>query len=141
MTSEQILVVAGAGLVAGFLASRLAGGHGYGVTGDIVVGVVGASIGALVLGAFITDHVLAPMGVAAGSLIAQGIAAGAGGVMLLAALRVFAGSGLAGHRREGRRLYERRVYGRIFWTAMSWPARMTDERRIAGSRGRSWRHE
>jgi uncharacterized membrane protein YeaQ/YmgE (transglycosylase-associated protein family) len=130
VTLEQLLLVAGAGLLAGFLASRLAGGHGYGTAGDAVVGIVGASIGAFVLEPFVTDHLLAPMGVAAGSAIAQGIVAGACGVILLAALRVFAGSGLAGHRREGRRLYERRVYARRFWSAVSWPTRMTDDRRI-----------
>ena len=34
------------GLVAGALAGRVVSGHGYGVLGDIVVGVVGALVGA-----------------------------------------------------------------------------------------------
>lgn len=38
------------GCAAGFLVSRLAGGHGYGVASDIVVGVVGALFGGFVLG-------------------------------------------------------------------------------------------
>jgi len=38
------------GLVAGFLASRVMRGGGYGLIGDIVVGVVGAFIGGWVAG-------------------------------------------------------------------------------------------
>ncbi len=33
------------GLIAGALAGRVVSGHGYGVVGDIVVGVVGALVG------------------------------------------------------------------------------------------------
>ena len=33
------------GLIAGALASRVVSGHGYGMVGDLVVGVVGALIG------------------------------------------------------------------------------------------------
>ncbi len=38
------------GLVAGFLASRVMSGGGYGLIGDIVVGVVGAFLGGWVAG-------------------------------------------------------------------------------------------
>jgi len=38
------------GLVAGFLASRMMRGGGYGIIGDIVVGIVGAFIGGWVSG-------------------------------------------------------------------------------------------
>ena len=41
----SILVWALIGLVAGFLASRVMTGHGMGLLGDIVVGVVGAIVG------------------------------------------------------------------------------------------------
>ncbi len=88
----------------GFLASRLATGHGYGVVGDIVVGVIGALIGAFVLGRFITDH----------SLVAQIIVAFIGAVILLAVLRLFAG-GMGRRRRDGRRSHERRGTGRRFF--------------------------
>lgn len=40
------------GLVAGFLASMAMGGGGYGVIGDIIVGVVGALLGGFLFGAF-----------------------------------------------------------------------------------------
>jgi uncharacterized membrane protein YeaQ/YmgE (transglycosylase-associated protein family) len=42
------------GLIAGFLASRVMGGGGYGLIGDIVVGLVGAFIGGFLFGQFAT---------------------------------------------------------------------------------------
>jgi uncharacterized membrane protein YeaQ/YmgE (transglycosylase-associated protein family) len=41
------------GLVAGFLASRFVKGGGYGLIGDIVVGLLGAVIGGFLLGFFV----------------------------------------------------------------------------------------
>lgn len=41
------------GLIAGFLASRVMGGGGYGLVGDIVVGLIGAFLGGLVCGMFL----------------------------------------------------------------------------------------
>lgn len=35
------------GLLAGFLASKLVEGHGFGVFGDIVIGVIGAYVGGM----------------------------------------------------------------------------------------------
>jgi uncharacterized membrane protein YeaQ/YmgE (transglycosylase-associated protein family) len=124
MRLEHLPVVAIVGFAAGFLVSRFAGGHGYGVVGDIVVGVIGALFGAFVLGVYITDHMLAPLGIASRSLVAQSIVAFIGAGIPLAAIRLFTGSGLGGRRREGRRLYERRVYERRFRTAV------TDGRRL-----------
>jgi uncharacterized membrane protein YeaQ/YmgE (transglycosylase-associated protein family) len=40
------------GLIAGFLASRFMGAGGYGLVGDIVVGIVGAFVGGLICGMF-----------------------------------------------------------------------------------------
>jgi uncharacterized membrane protein YeaQ/YmgE (transglycosylase-associated protein family) len=114
MTLEQLLVIAFVGLVAGYLASRVVTGHGYGVAGDIIVGVIGALIGAYVLGQFITDHVLVPLGIGAGSLVAQIIVAFIGAVILLAVLRLFTRSGM-GRRRDYRRSHERRPYTRRFF--------------------------
>lgn len=42
------------GLVAGFLASRVMGAGGYGLIGDIVVGLVGAVIGGFAFGQLVT---------------------------------------------------------------------------------------
>jgi uncharacterized membrane protein YeaQ/YmgE (transglycosylase-associated protein family) len=47
MTIETFLLWIAIGLIAGWLASALVGG-GYGVVGDIVVGVVGAFLGSVI---------------------------------------------------------------------------------------------
>ena len=47
MSIETILIWMAIGLVAGWLASRVVGG-GYGVIGDIVLGIVGAFLGGLI---------------------------------------------------------------------------------------------
>jgi uncharacterized membrane protein YeaQ/YmgE (transglycosylase-associated protein family) len=130
MLPEHLSVAAMVGCVAGLFASRVAGGHGYGVVGDIAVGVVGALLGAFVLGLYITGHMLAPLGIGTRSLVVQSIVAFIAAGIPLAAIRVFAGSGLGGRRREGRRLYERRVYERRFRTAASWSMKVTGGRRL-----------
>jgi uncharacterized membrane protein YeaQ/YmgE (transglycosylase-associated protein family) len=103
ITLEEFLIVVLVGLVAGFLASRVVSGHGYGVVGDVVVGVIGALIGAYVLGAFINDHLLVPLGVAVGSLGARIIVAFIGAVLLLAILRLLTGRGSGSRDRSWRR--------------------------------------
>jgi uncharacterized membrane protein YeaQ/YmgE (transglycosylase-associated protein family) len=99
MTLGQLTLAALVGLMAAFLASRLATEHGYGVVGDIVVGVSGAMIGAVVLGAFITRGVLAPLGIAGGSPVAQIVVPLIGAVVLLALLRVVRTAGWPGSDR------------------------------------------
>jgi uncharacterized membrane protein YeaQ/YmgE (transglycosylase-associated protein family) len=42
------------GLIAGFLAGRVMTGGGYGLVGDLVVGLVGALIGGFLFGQFVT---------------------------------------------------------------------------------------
>ncbi|MEO2088932.1 MAG: GlsB/YeaQ/YmgE family stress response membrane protein [Gemmataceae bacterium] len=42
------------GLIAGFLAGRVMSGGGYGVIGDLVVGLVGALLGGFLFGQFVT---------------------------------------------------------------------------------------
>ena len=41
------------GLIAGALAGRVVSGHGYGVVGDIVVGVLGAFLGGWIFATFL----------------------------------------------------------------------------------------
>jgi uncharacterized membrane protein YeaQ/YmgE (transglycosylase-associated protein family) len=41
------------GLIAGALAGRLVSGHGYGVPGDIAVGIVGAFLGGWIFATFL----------------------------------------------------------------------------------------
>jgi uncharacterized membrane protein YeaQ/YmgE (transglycosylase-associated protein family) len=72
------------GLIAGFLASRVMRGGGYGLIGDIVVGVVGALIG----GWLATTLLKMPNpvnGINIGTIIVAFI----GAVILLAILRLF----------------------------------------------------
>jgi uncharacterized membrane protein YeaQ/YmgE (transglycosylase-associated protein family) len=68
------------GLIAGALAGRVVEGGGFGVLGDIVVGLVGAFIGGLILHALTRSDV-------AGSFIGECIVAFVGACILLAVLR------------------------------------------------------
>ena len=45
MSSESLLVVLLVGLAAGWLAGQLVDGTGFGVIGDVIIGIVGAFIG------------------------------------------------------------------------------------------------
>ena len=55
MSIETILIWMAIGLVAGWLASRVTGG-GYGIIGDIVLGIVGAFLGGLIFRALHLRH-------------------------------------------------------------------------------------
>jgi uncharacterized membrane protein YeaQ/YmgE (transglycosylase-associated protein family) len=71
------------GLIAGFLASLVMRGGGYGVVGDIIVGLVGALIGGFVANL---------LGLGASGLIGTIIVAFIGACILIALLRAFSGS-------------------------------------------------
>jgi uncharacterized membrane protein YeaQ/YmgE (transglycosylase-associated protein family) len=80
MTWETFLIWIAIGLIAGWLASAVIGG-GYGVIGDIVVGVVGAFLGGLI---FRGLHIRAPFGGIPGTIFVAFI----GAIVLLAILRL-----------------------------------------------------
>lgn len=80
MEIETILLWAVIGLIAGWLASAIIGG-GYGVIGDIVVGVVGAFLGGILFRAL---GVAAPFGGIAGTIFVAFI----GAIVLLVLLRL-----------------------------------------------------
>jgi uncharacterized membrane protein YeaQ/YmgE (transglycosylase-associated protein family) len=80
MSIETILLWAVVGLIAGWLASAVVGG-GYGVIGDIVVGVVGAFLGSIIFRAL---HIASPLSGIAGTIFIAFI----GAVVLLAILRL-----------------------------------------------------
>jgi len=67
------------GLIAGWLAGRVMRGGGYGVVGDMIVGVIGALIGGWLFGV---------LGIGVGGLIGSIITAFVGAVILIALLRV-----------------------------------------------------
>jgi uncharacterized membrane protein YeaQ/YmgE (transglycosylase-associated protein family) len=81
------------GLVAGFLASRMVKGGGYGLVGDLVVGLIGAVIGGFLLGFFVQGTV---------GLFGTIVVAFIGAVVLLFIVRSV--SGRRGGRRTGRRI-------------------------------------
>ena len=80
MTLETLLIWLVIGLVAGWLASAIAGG-GYGVIGDIVVGVVGAFIGGFI---FRGLHIRVPWSGIPGTILVAFV----GALVLLVILRV-----------------------------------------------------
>jgi uncharacterized membrane protein YeaQ/YmgE (transglycosylase-associated protein family) len=69
------------GLVAGVLASMLMGGTGYGLVGDIIIGIVGAFVGGWLFSAL---GVASPLGGLAGTIFVAFI----GAVVLLFLLRL-----------------------------------------------------
>lgn len=69
------------GLVAGLLASFAVGGVGYGLLGDIVIGIVGAFLGSWI---FRSLEITVPLGGVGGTIFVAFI----GAVVLLLALRV-----------------------------------------------------
>jgi uncharacterized membrane protein YeaQ/YmgE (transglycosylase-associated protein family) len=78
------------GAIAGWLAGQFMRGHGFGLLGDIIVGVIGAFLGGY----------LWPSGLAfGGGLLGRLIVAFIGAVLLLFVVRLFSG------RRAGRRLW------------------------------------
>lgn len=73
------------GLIAGWLAGQVMSGHGYGVVGDIVVGLVGALIGGFIIHHFFNR----PLGLI-GSLIVAFI----GAIILVAILHLIRGESI-----------------------------------------------
>lgn len=81
MSLETILIWAVVGLIAGWLASVVVG-SGYGLVGDIVVGVVGAFLGGFLFRALGAGE---PFGGLAGTIFVAFV----GAVVLLLVLRLF----------------------------------------------------
>jgi uncharacterized membrane protein YeaQ/YmgE (transglycosylase-associated protein family) len=67
------------GLIAGWLAGRVMRGGGYGVVGDMIVGVIGAFIG---------GWLFSRLGISAGGLLGAIITAFVGAVILILLLRL-----------------------------------------------------
>jgi len=80
------------GLIAGFLASRVMRGGGYGLIGDIVVGIIGALLGGWLAGF---------LGIGASGLIGTIIVAFIGACILLAILHAAGGGRSSRSRRRG----------------------------------------
>ena len=49
LSNQSLLVILVVGIVAGWLAGRVMAGGGFGLIGDLIVGLLGAFIGAVIL--------------------------------------------------------------------------------------------
>ena len=92
MSSESLLVILFVGLVAGWLAGQIVQGTGFGIVGDITIGI---------LGAFIGSWLLPQLGIHLGSgLISAIVNATIGAVLLLLIVRLLRGGGGWGWQRS-----------------------------------------
>jgi uncharacterized membrane protein YeaQ/YmgE (transglycosylase-associated protein family) len=90
LSNQSILVIIVVGIVAGWLAGRVMEGGGFGLIGDLIVGLVGAFIG---------DWLLPRLGIHLGvGMVALIINAFIGAVVLLLILRLIGGGW--GYRRR-----------------------------------------
>ena len=85
MSLETLVIWIGIGLVAGWLASAVVG-RGYGVVGDIVVGVLGSFLGGVI---FRGLHVRSPAGEMLGTILVAFV----GAVVLLLVVRLLPSGG------------------------------------------------
>ena len=85
MSNESLLVILLVGLIAGWLAGRIVEGSGFGLVGDLAIGIVGAFIG---------DWLLPQVGVHLGAgIVGVIINATVGAVVLLLIIRLVHGGG------------------------------------------------
>ena len=79
MDITSLLIFLAIGAVAGWLAGILMSGGGFGLLGDILVGIIGALVGGVLFGA---------LGISAGGLVGAIVTATAGAVVLIFILRL-----------------------------------------------------
>ena len=80
LSGESILIILVVGLIAGWLAGKVVQGTGYGLIGDIVIGIIGA---------FIASWLFPRLGIALGAgLVREIIDATIGAILLLVILRL-----------------------------------------------------
>jgi uncharacterized membrane protein YeaQ/YmgE (transglycosylase-associated protein family) len=81
MSAESLLVILLIGAIAGWLAGQIVQGTGFGLVGDIIIGIVGA---------FIASWLFPQLGLHLGTgIVGEIIAATIGAVLLLVILRLF----------------------------------------------------
>ena len=84
-SNESLLVILLVGVVAGWLAGKLVRGAGFGLVGDLVVGVIGA---------FVASWLLPRLGIRLGTGIIRAIVnATLGAIVFLLLLRLVSGAG------------------------------------------------
>jgi uncharacterized membrane protein YeaQ/YmgE (transglycosylase-associated protein family) len=83
VSGESLLVILAVGIAAGWLAGQIVQGTGFGLVGDLVVGVVGA---------FIASWIFPQLGIHLGSGILSAIVEAAiGAILLLVIIRLIRG--------------------------------------------------
>jgi uncharacterized membrane protein YeaQ/YmgE (transglycosylase-associated protein family) len=94
LSNESIIIILVVGLIAGWLAGQFVRGAGFGLIGDIAIGIVGAFIG---------DWLLPRLGVHLGSgTINLIVNATIGAIVLLLIIRLVSGGGRFGSGWRGR---------------------------------------
>jgi uncharacterized membrane protein YeaQ/YmgE (transglycosylase-associated protein family) len=85
MSSESLIVILFVGLVAGWLAGKVVRGAGYGIIGDIIIGIIGA---------FIASWLFPKLGIhIGGGLISEIIYSAIGAIILLLVVRLVRSGG------------------------------------------------
>jgi uncharacterized membrane protein YeaQ/YmgE (transglycosylase-associated protein family) len=80
MSGESLLVILLIGAIAGWLAGQIVQGTGYGLIGDIVIGIIGA---------FIASYLFPSLGIHLGvGIVGEIVAATIGAVILLVVMRL-----------------------------------------------------
>jgi uncharacterized membrane protein YeaQ/YmgE (transglycosylase-associated protein family) len=79
MSTEHLLLFLVIGIVAGFLAGKIMKGSGFGLIGDLLIGVIGSFIGIWVFGL---------LGISSGGIIGLLIASVVGALLLLYLIRL-----------------------------------------------------
>jgi uncharacterized membrane protein YeaQ/YmgE (transglycosylase-associated protein family) len=79
MSIEHLLLFLVIGIAAGFLAGKIMKGSGFGLIGDLVIGVIGSFIGAWIFGLF---------GISSGGVFGSLMAAIIGALILLFVVRL-----------------------------------------------------
>jgi uncharacterized membrane protein YeaQ/YmgE (transglycosylase-associated protein family) len=90
LSNESLLVIIFVGLIAGWLAGQIIQGTGFGLLGDLVIGIIGAFVG---------DWLLPRVGIHLGmGIVSAIINATIGAVVLLLIINLFRGRGRWGRR-------------------------------------------
>jgi len=79
MSTEHLLLFLVIGIIAGYLAGKIMKGSGFGLIGDLIIGVIGSFIGVWVFGL---------LGIAPGGIIGLLVASVAGALLLLFVIRL-----------------------------------------------------
>jgi uncharacterized membrane protein YeaQ/YmgE (transglycosylase-associated protein family) len=79
MSTEHLLLFLVIGIVAGFLAGKIMKGSGFGLIGDLIIGVIGSFIGVWVFGL---------LGISSGGILGLLVAAIVGALLLLFVIRL-----------------------------------------------------